>query len=496
MIDRRVVINLVTFFVAASALIAYGAISLLGNPFDDPREVKVVFEDASGVLPDFSASLSGVIIGTVASVDLVDEGVEVTIDLDPGKTVPSDAEARIIRASAVGEQRVDFTPTKGGMGEPVPDGGTVPAAADAAPPEISVVLDKANQLIAALPVDDLNTVVHEAAVAFRGRSDEMRAFAPEIDTFNRKFLEHETEFRKLLETSPPLLDALVEVSPELRSALENTAAFTRILADRRADMTRLMENGASFAEVAQPLLDSQLPNLACLFSDAADLNDFLADPVVLRNIELGLDLNQAFFGPIESLAVEGRAIGFPQYGSSTRADQAWLRVSLMFPPGSPTAINYSPIRRTPDVLPGVGCTNAFGDGVGPAGQAGAFVPEREERLVRGQTTATDLAPFPAFPREGGDTDAGPGAGDRPVTGDDTTLPGEQRTIEGPTPDFFAADGSADGESGDDVALDASPASGEGSDNGWIWLVATLFIMGGGLGTVAFARRRAIDDDEA
>ena len=405
MIGRRVLINLAVFALVAAGLVGYGAFTLLGNPFRNAREVRTTFDDAGGLLPGFSASLDGVVVGTVDSVELADAGVEVTVALDPGVTIPDDVEARVIRASAVGEQRVDFTPTDGGTGDPVPDGGEVPAAENATPPEVSEVLDTANDFITALPADDLNTVIHEAVVALRGREDELAGMAGDIDTFNQEFLAHEESFRDLIRTSPRLLDALTEVSPEFRDALASTAVFTGTLAERSQDLTELMENGAALGEVGTPLLEATMPNLGCLFSDAAELNDFLADRTVLRNLQLGLDLNQAFFGPIDALAMEGHAIGFPQFGSSDRNDQTWLRVQTLIPPGQPPASRYVPVRPTPDTLPGPGCRNAFGSGVGPAQQAeGGFEPIREDRLRPPGDPNVELAEVPSDGGGSGDQD--------------------------------------------------------------------------------------------
>jgi virulence factor Mce-like protein len=466
MISRRVIINLVAFFVIAGALVAYGAFTLLGNPFRDPRQVRVAFDDASGLLPGFSASLDGVVVGTVASVDLVDDRIEVTVDLDPGVTIPSDVEASVIRASAVGEQRVEFTPTEGGTAEPVPDGGEVPAADDATPPEISEVLDTTNDLITALPADDLNTVVHEAVVALRGREDELAGFAADIDTFNHEFLDHEDAFRDLLRTSPRLLDALTEVAPEFRQALANTAVFSGTLAERSQDLTELMVNGADFADVAGPLLESQMPNLGCLFSDAADLNDFLADPTVLRNLQLGLDLNQAFFGPINALAVEGHAIGFPQFGSVDRDDQGWLRVQTLLPPGTPMASRYQPVRPTPNTMPGPGCRNEFGSGVGPASQAeGGFAPVREDRLVPAGDPDVALAPVPG--PSAGSSDADPTAVNDPPP--EAEAEGQPARTAASVPDEQALDVIRDTRDPDD-----------GSGIGDALFVLAIAVLGGGV----------------
>lgn len=484
MTSRRVIANLIAFGVMAAALIGYGAFTLLGNPFRDPRQVRTTFDDASGLLPGFSASLDGVVVGTVDSVELDGDGVQVTVDLDPGVTIPSDVEARVIRASAVGEQRVEFTPVDGGTGDPVPDGGEVPAAENATPPEISEVLDTANDLITALPTEDLNTLVHEAVVAIRGREDELAGFAGDIDTFNREFLAHEDSFRDLLRTSPRLLNALTEVSPEFRDALASTAVFTGTLAERREDLTALMQNGAELGEVGTPFLEATMPNLGCLFSDAADLNAFLGEPSVLRNLQLGLDLNTAFFGPIDALAVEGRAIGFPQFGSVDRNDQLWLRVQTLLPPGQPGASRYLPMRPTPNTMPGAGCRNEFGTGVGPATQAeGGFEPIREDQLVPAGDPNVDLAPVPG----GG----GSGEVDRdPLAVNDLPPPEE---AEGRPP---RAPAPADDEQALDVIRDRDEQAG---GSGWVddaLLAAALALLGGGLVYVVWRRRRdgALADD--
>ena len=290
-------------------------------------------------------------------------------------------------------------------------------------------------------------------------------------------------------TSPRLLDALTEVSPEFRDALANTAVFSGTLADRRQDLTALMENGAALGEVGPPCSDT-MPNLGCLFSDAADLNCLLR-ATVLRNLQLGLDLNRAFFGPIDALAVEGHAIGFPQYGSVERNDQTWLRVQTLLPPGEPAASRYLPVRPTPEVRPGGACFNAFGQGV-PAVTGGNLVPVREEAITPTPGTATELTGSPS-----GSTGAGSDQGSSgPVA-------------EGPVGDGFtpAPEGDVLGEQegGDqsdglpEQALPPNEQTGsEGDGTDWLWILFIVALTGGAAWmTVMLSRRlgRQVSGDE-
>lgn len=370
MIGRRVLINLGVFFVVSGLLIAYGAFTLLGNPFSSPRQISTVFEDASGLREGFSASMNGVVIGTVSGIDLdQSDGVRVTIDLDGGVDVPGDVEARVVRASAVGEQRIDLQPTQGGTAATLDDGAEVPAADDATPPEVSDVVAQVVTFLEALPADDLNTVVHEAAVAFEGRAEDLRTLIRATEVFNEEFLRREAGFRELLASSPPLLDSLAAVGPELRSALSNTRVLTEVLADRRFDLVELLRGGAELGEVGDDILADQKANLSCLLSDVATLSTFGARPDILADLSRGLDINTLFFGPIDAITPVGAAkdIGL---GLPDRNNQTWLRVRTILPPAQPAASAYVPKRATPPTLPGAACLSRFGPGVGPATQEG------------------------------------------------------------------------------------------------------------------------------
>lgn len=373
MIGRRIVLNLATFLALTGVLIGYGAFTLLGNPLDEPRRISTVLSDASGLREGFSVDLNGVVVGVVDDLELTQDGVRVTVALDDGVTVPGDVEAAVVRASAVGEQRLELTPTGEGTSRPLGDGDEVPAAADHRPPELSDVLAVVVDLVEAIPTEDLNVVVHEAATAFRDRADDLRSLTANTDVFNREMVRNEADFRRLLAAAPPVLDALSTVGPELRSAIANTRVLSEVLAERRFDMVHLMQSGADFGEEASALLEAELANLACLVSDFADLNTFMSSGDQLADLDAALAMNRSFFGPVDLIAPAGPAadIGL---GAPARDDQVWLRVRTLIPPGEPHAIAYDPKRQTPDTKPGAACVSEFGPGVPAASQANPLPP--------------------------------------------------------------------------------------------------------------------------
>ena len=75
-ISRRLIVNLIVFFVVSFALVAYGVVNLLGNPLDSPTMLTTHFPDASGLYPGFEVELNGVPVGTVTSTALTEHGHE------------------------------------------------------------------------------------------------------------------------------------------------------------------------------------------------------------------------------------------------------------------------------------------------------------------------------------------------------------------------------------------------------------------------------------
>lgn len=387
MIDRRIVVNLVAFFALSAVLVSYGIVTLFGSPFEQRRTVVTELPEAGGLLPGFSASHDGVIVGRVASVDLLEERVRVTVALDRGVTIPEGVEARVVRASAVGEQRLDLRSVPGGSTRPLADGARVSAGEHPVPPDVADVLETTVALIEALPADDLNTLVREAAAALEGRADDLQSITRSLIVISDDVVALEAPLRRLLEHGPPVLDDFSAMSPQVRSALATTEALTEILAERRHDLVDLLDSGGDLAVVGDEVVRDTRAGLTCLIGDLASITGGLQG-TALADLDEALRTNTQFFGLVERLAVRGptRDVG---YGPG-RPDQLWLRTSLLLPPQTPAASAYVPPRSPRPVVTGEGCVTPFGEGV-------TATPPPDRDLAARPPTA---GPAPVGPGEG------------------------------------------------------------------------------------------------
>lgn len=380
MITRRILANLITFLALAVVLVIFGVVNLLGNPLRSRTHISAVFPDASGLHRGFDVTYNGVEVGSVEGVSLSGTGVRVGMSIDPGIKVPGDVQASVDLANALGEQQIDLIPRHGGTAPPLREGAVVPVDPKGIPASVGRLVDVATRLLDAIPPGDLNQVLHEMAVALRGRGQDLRTITDSSTVFAQEFLRYQDQFRQLLANSPPVLDAVAAVGPQLRSALSNTAVLVQVLANRRQDLSNFLLSGSVAASDLNRLLGAELPNLACLTHDFSELTVNLAQPTNLNDLNTTLLTNRYFFGAVDGVSPAGPAASlYP--GDPARARQYWLRTRLLLPPAQPPADAYTALPGMPPTKPGAACDTEFGPGAGAATQAHPAPPGPGGKVV-------------------------------------------------------------------------------------------------------------------
>src|SRR3712207_863032 len=112
--------------------------ALLGGGY----EVAADFSDSGGIFVNAEVTYRGVSVGRVTDMQLVDDGVRVTLRIDPdAEPIPADTDAVVATRSAVGEQYVLLRPQ--GEGEPfLADGAVIPRERTSIPVPVEQMLLK------------------------------------------------------------------------------------------------------------------------------------------------------------------------------------------------------------------------------------------------------------------------------------------------------------------------------------------------------------------
>src|SRR5205085_2885842 len=185
------------------------------------------------------------------------------------------------------------------------------------------------RVFSAVPPGALHDLVHELAVGLADRGQDLASLSVSGRELPQQILTVQQELRSLIHNGPKVLDTLAGNVKTLAQDITLTADLATILKDQRFNLVSLSANGGRFATVANQLIASEKPNLACLLGDFANVNSTLAKQQNLKSLIDVLNLNHFFFGGVEKAVAQ-----------STTNPYKWFRVFFL-PPQQPGAREYA-----------------------------------------------------------------------------------------------------------------------------------------------------------
>ncbi|SFK32627.1 MCE family protein [Geodermatophilus ruber] len=275
MITRKTRLQLLAFAAVALLGISYVGFNyvgldrlLLGNGY----EVAADFEDSGGIFVNAQVTYRGVAVGRVTDMELVDDGVRVTLTIDPDtEPIPADTDAVVATRSAVGEQYVDLRPAADD-GPYLADGAVIPQSRTAIPIPVEQLLLNVDDLVTSLDAEDLRIVVEELGQAFAGAGDDLGRLLDNGDLLLARAEQSLPQTLQLITDGQTVLDTQVAS----RSAIEQWASDLRLLTDTLVeidpDLRSLVVNAPDAGAALQQLVDNAGPGLGSLVRNLDVLN--------------------------------------------------------------------------------------------------------------------------------------------------------------------------------------------------------------------------------
>lgn len=365
--NRRVLVNL-AFFVLVFAVMVWWAINNIVS-FDfveRPYRITGEFAATTGVTGGSEVAYLGVHYGTVDGVQAVPGGVEITMKIDRGKQIPAGSQARIFRKSAVGEPYIDFTPPEGYTegGPYLESGDVVPRERTSVPLEFSELLRSASALIGQVDPGRTDTLIHELAVALKGRSDDLRALTTNTDAILSTFAARTELLDRLSANNTRLTSTLADHRASMTESVTNLAELADTLDRSKGDTAVLLDRGTQLLGTVADLVADTKQELDCVLKDLDDVLKVANTDQNLASLKYMLDNAPTGFGYI--FAVRDNEPG-----------GLWVRVNLLVNTENPPA-QYVPSTQLPAVPTVPACVSALATGTGvrfttaPAGTRGTL----------------------------------------------------------------------------------------------------------------------------
>jgi phospholipid/cholesterol/gamma-HCH transport system substrate-binding protein len=248
----------------------YGGLDrvLLGGGY----EVAADFRDSGGIFVNAEVTYRGVAVGRVTDMELVDDGVRVTLRIDPGADpIPANTEAAVATRSAVGEQYVILRPT--GEGKPyLADGDVIPQKRTSIPVPVEQMMLHLDGLVGSIDQENLRIVIEELGRAFEGSGDDLNRLIDNGDLLLARAEESLPQTLKLITDGKTVLDTQRDSRSAIRQWASDLRRVTDTLVDMDPDLRSIVVNAPDAGDALQQLVEDAGPGLGSLVRNLDILN--------------------------------------------------------------------------------------------------------------------------------------------------------------------------------------------------------------------------------
>jgi phospholipid/cholesterol/gamma-HCH transport system substrate-binding protein len=342
---RRVNLNLAVFaagFILMALWLASSVVSF--KQVDKPYKLTADFANGFGVLPHAEVAFVGVPLGQVTKVERIVGGVRVTMAIERGHHIPRGSTANIQRKSAIGEQFIDFYPPKGEDANRgvLKAGDHISKNNTTVPLEFAEFLRSASALLAALPPDDVGTIVHETAVGLDGRADSLRQLAVAGDKLTATLASRTAALDRISANGGRLTHTLAAHRGSLGEIVDNVAALNAALAAGKDDIATLLDKGSPLITQLADLVGAHKSDLDCDLHVLEVVIDRTTTPQNLTGLRALLT-----WAPVAFASVwDARDI---------ESDGVWVRVGNITDPINDPPRQFVPPRALPPVIAAPAC---------------------------------------------------------------------------------------------------------------------------------------------
>lgn len=282
---------LVLLLFTAAIIVVFGQMR-----FYRTSDYSAIFSNASGLRPGQFVRASGVEVGKVSKVELVDGGQRVRVDFDVEKGLPlyQGTTASIRYLNLIGDRYLELK--KGDDGKEMPVGGTIPIERTEPALDLDALIGGFRPLFRALDPEKVNTIAQSIITVFQGQGgtindilDQTAALTStlaerdqaigevitNLNTVLETTVRHQQEFDRTIRDFETLISGLNKRADPLAESVADISNAAGTIADLLADNRPLLKSTIGHLEtIQQPLVTQQ-----------AELNDILVKlPTALKII--------------------------------------------------------------------------------------------------------------------------------------------------------------------------------------------------------------------
>lgn len=286
MMRRSTKIQLILFVILTLAGVSFVSAEYVGltkGLFNDQCKIQADFADSGGIFTNAEVTYRGVAVGKVGAIDLREEGIRVSLDIDncSGPKIPRSSRAVVTNRSVVGEQYVNLIPPndKGpyftGEGDP-----PIAQSKTAIPTQTNVLLVNLNRLLTSLPLNDLRTTVSELGKAFDGRGNDLGNLIDSSSLLLDAAQQNLPDTIALINNSATVLQTQLELKTPIASWARDLRLLSQQLKTSDGDIRRLVDRGPEALSTVRKLVRDNDQDIGVVLANLVTVGD-----IIVRHID-------------------------------------------------------------------------------------------------------------------------------------------------------------------------------------------------------------------
>jgi phospholipid/cholesterol/gamma-HCH transport system substrate-binding protein len=233
-------------------LIVAAAIFVVRQTFFRPKTITAYFTSATAIYPGDEVRVSGVKVGTVASIEPQGSQAKLVMNVDRDVPIPADAKAVIVAQNLVASRYVQLAPAYRASGPTMPDGAVIPLERTAVPVEWDEVKAQLMRLATDLgPTSGVSTTslgrfIESSANALEGNGDKLRQTITQLSGVGRILANGSGNIVDIIKNLQTFVTALRDSNRQIVSFQNRLATLTSVLDASRSELDAALKD-LSFA---------------------------------------------------------------------------------------------------------------------------------------------------------------------------------------------------------------------------------------------------------
>lgn len=236
-------VKLVTFVVITVVFTAILGVSIANLSFTGAKSYSARFTDATMLLEGDDVRIAGVVVGQVASVEVVDRRVaEVKFEVDQQRTMPAGVTATIKFRNLIGQRYLELnkgTGTPGGKFEP---GDTIPLERTEPALDLTELFNGFKPLFRALNPEDVNKLSYEIIQVLQGEGGTVESLLKHTASLTSTIAEKDQVIGAVINNLNSVLETVNARTPQLSDLIVRLQQFVSGLSSDRKQIGNAIES--------------------------------------------------------------------------------------------------------------------------------------------------------------------------------------------------------------------------------------------------------------